>query len=144
MIKHAGWELVVRQGKVYIPQIARTEGPYLATEPVDVLDTSDRNAIEQSLLRAVERGNPVIPLPPRDAYPKYVLLKYANVKSLSAFERTAEHWQLEKTRDAYVIIPMLRAERSSFVPDMEHSERFPLDTPITAVIHRLLDLALAV
>lgn len=142
-LQHGCWMLIVRKGKAYVPTMARTDaGFYLATEPIEVVDTADRQEVENAIMRAITRGNPVVPTPSRDNYPPDPLLKSANVKSVSTFEKSAERWQLARAKGVYEIVPYKRMKPAGAVEDREQTELVPDSEPLPVVVHRLVERAL--
>jgi hypothetical protein len=146
MVDKGFWMLIIRKGQAFIPTQARTQsGFYMGVEPIEVVQTSDRPGVEQALLRAIDRGNPPVrtpSLPEMEDNSKSALLKCAKVKSLSAFEKGAERWQLSKHEGAYSIVPYRPHEEGGAVADLKRAERIPGDEPIQAVVRRLVDRAL--
>ena len=69
------------------------------------------------MIRAVSRGNPRVPTPSRGNYPESPLLKHANVKSLTTFEKLARSWKLSKR------------------------EAIPAEDSLEAAVHRLVERA---
>lgn len=134
--------LVLRKGKAFIPTMAQTEaGFYVGIEPVEVVDVSDRLGVEDAMLRAINRGNPVIPTPTRDSFPEPVLLKYANMKSLAAFERSSESWKLSKREGAYLLAPYRPGKNGGSEEDPDRTEAIPAEMPLIAIVHRLVERA---
>ncbi len=143
MVKDGLWLLFLRKGQAFVPTMARTEaGFYMGIEPVEVVDARDPKAIEDAMLRAVERGNPVVPTPRRDNYPPDPLLKYANVKSMSTFEKSSQSWKLSKLGDAYVIAPYRPLKSGGSEEDVDRTEAIPVgEESLTSVVHRLVERA---
>ena len=54
-------------------------------------------------MQTVRRGNPKVPTPTRDTFPKPVVLKYAKARFWSEFERNTSYWDIEETNGSYVI-----------------------------------------
>src|SRR5688572_21248607 len=80
------WQLYLRKGMAYVPTVAQTgAGFYTNIEPVAVVPVTDSGALENAIKIAMSKGNPIVPTPTRDAFPKPVVLEYAKVKSWSAF-----------------------------------------------------------
>ena len=137
------WMLIVRRVKAYVPTMARTEaGFYMGMEPIEVVDTSERQEVENAVMRAITRGNPVVPTPSRDNYPESPLLKRANVKSLSTFEKSAQTWKLAKNNGAYEIVPYKRVKTAGALEDRERTEVLPDSELLPVVVHRLVERAL--
>ena len=88
--------LYVKHGVAYIPTVAQTEaGFFLDTEPVAVVPVDNAEALQRAVVEAIRRGNPKIPTPTRAAFPKPVVLKYAQETSWSAFKKNLQtgRWQ---------------------------------------------------
>jgi len=80
----------LRKGTAFIPTMAKTEAGYsMGIEPVDVQKVESPEALQALLIAAIKRGNPVVPTPTRDNFPRPLMERYCGLKSLSAFERTA-------------------------------------------------------
>lgn len=83
----------LRNGTAFIPTMAKTEAGYwMGIEPVDVQKVEVPEALQTLLMDAVKRGNPVVPTPKRDKFPRALMERRSGLKSLSAFERTASCW----------------------------------------------------
>ena len=137
--------LIIRKGKAYIPTMAKTEaGFYMGMDPIEVVDTADRREVEDAVMRAITRGNPVVPTPTRDSYPPSPLLKAANVKSLSTFEKSARSCKLSKAEGAYEIVPYKRTKPAGALEDREQSEYVADSEPLPVVVHRLVERALEI
>ncbi len=142
-IKDGFWMLTIRKGQAFIPTMAQTEaGFYMGIDPVEVVDASDRKAVEDAMLRAIARGNPTVPTPTRDNFPEDVLLKYARVKSLSTFERVAQTWKFSKRQGAYLIAPYRPLKSGGAEEDPDRTEAIPAETALVEVVHRLVERAL--
>jgi hypothetical protein len=143
MMKDGLWILFLRKGQAFIPTMAQTEaGFYMGIEPVEVVDASDGRAIEDALLRAVERGNPIVPTPTRDNFPADPLLKYAKVKSTATFEKSSQSWKLSKRGDAYLIAPYRPLKSGGSEEDIDRTEAIPVaEESLTSIVHRLVERA---
>ena len=92
--------LYLRNGKVIIPTLGAVhQRLYRDIEPVAVADVSDAEAHSPSLHATIARGNPPTPYYKQGIYPQPVVVKYAGVKSWSAFARGTSTWDI-KERDA--------------------------------------------
>jgi len=70
--------------------MAQTEAGYwLGIEPVDVEKVADADALKGVLLRAINRGNRIVPTPARKHFPPHVMRCHCGMKSFSAFDSTA-------------------------------------------------------
>jgi hypothetical protein len=143
MLEDGRWVIFIFKEQVFVPTTARTKaGFYMGIEPVEIVDARDHAAAEHALMQAISRGNPSIPTPVRATFPKNPLLKYANVKSDSSFDRQTKSWQLSKRDGAYFIVPYrLRRDRGK-VEDTERGEAMPTDLPLLTVVRRLVGRAL--
>src|SRR3989442_938141 len=104
------WHIYLRNEKAYIPTVAQTEaGFYLDVEPVSVALASDSKAVQSTIKEAIKRGNPIVPAPSRSSFPRPVVLKYANLKSWSAFEREASCWTITEKDGCFEIKGALKA-----------------------------------
>jgi hypothetical protein len=76
----------LRRGTAFVPTMARTEAGYwMGVEPVVVRKVETVEALEQLLLAVIARGNPVVPTPTRQGFPRPVMERHCGLKSLSAF-----------------------------------------------------------
>lgn len=90
-------DVYLRNHIVYIPAMGMMEkGFYRGVEPVAVVSASNTEQLEQALQTAIARGNPHVPMLMRRDRPPPILLKYANAKSWSAFERGMQFWTIEQ------------------------------------------------
>ena len=136
------WLLTIRKGQAFVPTMACTQaGFYMGIDPVEVLDASDQAAVEQAMLRVINRGNPVVPTPARDSFPESPLLKYAGVRSHSAFEKSAQTWKLSKKEGVYFICPYQSSKYGGSEEDSDRMEAIPDDVPLESVVRRLVDSA---
>lgn len=144
MVHDGFWLVILRKGHAFVPTMAKTKaGFYMGIEPIEVVDAHDQVALEQAIIRTVKRGNPSVPTPSRDVYSREsALLKYAKVKSRSAFEKFAQSWKLSKREGAYFIVPYRRRQDSGSEEDMERGEAIPADVPLEDVARRLVRRAL--
>src|SRR5256885_17252816 len=96
------WNLYLRNGTAYVPTVAQTEaGFFLDTDPVEVIPAVNTEALRNAVKQAIARGNPKVPTPTRAAFPKPVVLRYAKVKSWSAFEKGCSNWTIVETDGLY-------------------------------------------
>jgi hypothetical protein len=98
------WNLYLRNGTAYVPTVSQTEaGFFLDTDPVEAVPAVDTEALRDAIKRAIARGNPGVPTPSRAAFPKPVVLRYAKVKSWSAFEKGCSSWTIVEADGLYQI-----------------------------------------
>ncbi len=136
----------LRRGTAYVPTMARTEAGYwLGVEPVDVEKVADAGALKGVLLRAINRGNPIVPTPTREHFPPDVMRRHCGMKSFSAFERTAQLWSISKNADSYVIRPWRRSARyrGAWEEDHERETIVPATMSLEELALRAANIALS-
>jgi hypothetical protein len=97
----------LRDGIVYVPTIARREsGPiYTDIEPVAAVPLSNSGDVRHALLETIARKNIVLPDPdPKALRAPPLMLKYAGVRSWSAFYRNASTWSIIEDDGVYKIL----------------------------------------
>jgi hypothetical protein len=97
----------LKDGLVYVPTLARREREpvYTDIEPVGVAPVANTEAVRRTLLDTIARKNPTIPAPDRKARDApSIILKYAGVRSWSAFYRNASTWSIGEDDGVYKII----------------------------------------
>jgi hypothetical protein len=136
----------IRKGIAYVPTTAKTEAGYwMAIEPVDVAPVPDATALKDLLLKAMARGNPVVPTPTRANFPRPIMERYSGMKSFSAFERTAKMWSISGSGDSYSIYPWQRSARyrGAWEEDSSRKELLPVTSSPEEVARRAADLVFA-
>ena len=142
MVKDGMWLLTIRKSQAFVPTMARTQaGFYMGIDPVEVLDVSDRKAIEKAVVRVVTQGNPTVPTPTRDSFPEDPLLKAAKVGTLAAFEKSAQTWKLSKNYRGYSISPYRIGKHGGSEEDPVRTEAIPEHEPLEQVVRRLVERA---
>jgi hypothetical protein len=135
----------LRRGTAFVPTTARTEAGYwMAIEPVDVRKVESPEALQSMLLAAIKRGNPVVPTPTRDNFPRPVMERYCGLKSLSAFERTASCWAISQHDGEFYVYEWRRSERYRGAREKadETEVSLPGGTPIDMVAMRAAEIAM--
>jgi hypothetical protein len=97
------WHVYLRNDTAYVPTVSQTESFFLDTDPVEVVSAVDSEALRHAVKQAIGRGNPRVPAPTRVAFPASVVLKYAKMKSWSAFEKGCSLWTIEEKDGLYKI-----------------------------------------
>jgi hypothetical protein len=136
----------LRRGTVYVPTMAQTEAGYwLGVEPVVVEKVADADALKGVLLRAMNRGNPIVPTPTREHFPPDVMRRHCGMKSFSAFERTAQRWSISQRGDSYVICPWSRSARyrGAWEEDHERKTIVPAAMTFEEIARRVASIALS-
>jgi hypothetical protein len=95
----------LRNAVVYVPTVVKLQtGAYMDVDPVAVILVGDTQSLRRALLDSIARKNAIVSPPPKDNWPPPVLLKYAGVKTWSAFARGASQWSIEDEDDKYQIV----------------------------------------
>jgi hypothetical protein len=134
MLYHA----YLRRGIVYVPAVAQREtGAYTDIDPVAVVPVTDVQTLARAFLGAIARGNIIVPRP-KGKYPPPVLLKYAGVKTWSAFARGTSIWSIEEEHGKYQIVGYRTHAKGYWVEDPEQIVKFPAETTVKSVIDRMI------
>jgi hypothetical protein len=138
-------DVFIRQGKAYIPTMARTEsgqGPsYIAVSPVDITNL-DIDKLSAAIARSYKAGNPVIPAPKLGemAQLPHPLPKAANVRSWKQLYDNARSYSLSWNEDYIVRNVLVRPVRGrGLVVEPSLTLRFPIDTPVPELARSILD-----
>ncbi|TXI44939.1 MAG: hypothetical protein E6Q50_17230 [Lysobacter sp.] len=107
-----------------------------------VADAANTELVVRAVVTALERGNPKVKTPARDAFPPPVVLPYAGVKSWKTFEKGAQTWAVDLETKHIVIRPQRTHEDGGWVDDEDKLEYFPPDTPLEKVAQRVAQLVL--
>ncbi len=129
----------LRRGIVYLPTFGKVDkGFYRGIEPVAVVPLSNTDALRQALRDTIARGNPPVPHLPRAQWPPPVTLKYAGVKTWSAFARDASYWGIEEDGGVFRIIVHKKIDKGGWEEDKENSETFPPGSTADEAIDRMI------
>ncbi len=132
------WHIYLRNRTAFIPTVAQTDaGFYLDVDPVEVVSATDTEAFQHAVKQAIGRGNPKVPTPTRAAFPKPVVLKYATVKSWSAFEKGCLNWTIVEKDNVYRVIQGRKRPDRGWEDDPERIEALPPGTSIDEVAQRV-------
>ena len=111
------------------------KGYYRSVEPVAVAPLSNVVELRRAFRQTIERGNPIVPLLSRAEHPEPVILKYAGLKSWSAFARGTVVWDIQNKDGIWRIIGHRRRPDRGWERDPDQETSF---TPIDAVIDRMI------
>jgi len=133
------FSLYLRNGIAFVPTTGRVipGGPYRDMEPVAVAPVSNAEAVRQALRAAISRGNPPAPRYPRDNFPQPVVVKYAGVKSWSAFARGTLPWGITE-RDGNFQILGYRRHPDGWREDPEQKVDLPVGSTMDDAIDRMI------
>ena len=93
-------------------------------DPVSVVESFDEPKIIDAIKTTVAKGNPLIRTPTRAAFPKPVVLAYANVKSWATFEKNALCWSISKKEDIWELCSSRKNPDGGWEDDPEQTETF--------------------
>jgi hypothetical protein len=135
------WGLYLRKQVVLVPTTGKLDGEpvYREMEPVEVVPLSNTDDVREALHSAVARGNPPAPRYSPGNFPPPVVLRYAGVKSWSAFERGTLTWTIEQTDGTYQIVGYRHHPRKGYwEPDPEQKIELPRHSTVDDVIERMI------
>ena len=127
----------LRIGVVYVPTIGKRGGAYTDIEPVAVVPVANTDGLRRAFLDTIARKNVAVPLI-KGKWPPPVLLKYAGVKTWSAFARDASTWDIKENDGVYQIVSNRMHPKGYWVEDAEHKMNFPPGSTVDDVIDRMI------
>ena len=131
----------LREGTVYAPTVVRraSEPVYNIIEPIAVVPLNDPDAVRVALLNSLDRGNAIVPDPnPRDRDAPPAILKYARVRSWSAFFRTAFSWSITQEDGVYQIQGHRKHPKGYWEEDQSQKIQFLRQATRQDVLDRML------
>lgn len=133
------FSISLRNRVVYLPTMGKMDkGFYRGIEPVAVVPAANSDALRTSLLDTIARGNPDVPMLKRREWPPPVVLKYAGVKSWSAFDRGMTLWGIEERDSIWHIVGKRKEASGARVDDPEQTISFPPGTSVPDVVNRMI------
>jgi hypothetical protein len=134
-------ELYLRNGTVYLPTMGKmAEGFYRGVEPVAVVPSSNIDGVRQALRATIARGNPIVPMLRRSEWKPPVLLKYAGVRSWSAFERGMSFWTIKSNDTSFQIAGQRKQLNGMWKDDPEQTVIFPSEATVDDVSERMITI----
>jgi hypothetical protein len=133
----------LREGMVYVPTVVRrASGPiYSSIEPIEVIPLGNLASVRQALRESLRRGNAVVPdRDPQDLDSPPIILKYARVRSWSAFFRTAWTWSIRDDDGLFKIVSYRKHPKRYWEEDPAQEKRFPPGTTVDNVINRMITI----
>jgi hypothetical protein len=135
------WSIYMRNGKVYLPTTGKMdEGFYRGIEPVAVASVSEIEEVRQALHATIARGNPIVPVLRRNEIPPPVLLRYAGVKTWSAFERRLLFWNISEKNGTFRIAAQRKQPDRMWRDDPGQIIVFPAGTTVNEIVDRMVAL----
>jgi hypothetical protein len=132
-------DLCLRKGVVYVPTMGKMDkGFYRGVEPVAVVPASNTDTLRRALAETIARGNPHVPMLRRRDWPPPVVLKYAGVKSWSAFERGMRLWSITEKEGTFQIAEQKKQTDRMWRDDPNEIIDFSADASADKVIDRMV------
>jgi hypothetical protein len=133
-------ECYLREGTVYVPTVVRraSEPVYNIIEPIAVVALNDPHAVREALLDSLNRGVAIVHPDLRDRDRPPAILKYARVRSWSAFFRTAFSWNIRQDDGVYQIQGHRKHPKGYWVEDQSQKIQFPPEATREDVIDRMI------
>ena len=129
----------LRNALVYVPTVVKLQtGAYMDVDPVAVVPVTNTDGLRHALLDAIARKNAIVPPPPKDDWPPPVLLKYAGVKTWSAFARNAAVWSIEETDGNFLIVGYRTHRKGYWEEDARQKTSFPLGSTVHDTVERMI------
>ncbi len=135
------YQVYLRNGTVYLATMGKMDrGFYRGVEPVTMLPALNGEELRQALKAMIARGNPDVPMLRRREWPPPVTLKYAKVKTWSAFERGLLFWTIEEKDGVFQINGQKKHSDGNWRDDPEQMIIFPWGTAVDDVIDRMITI----
>jgi len=132
------WHVYLKGNVVFVPTTGAIDnGVYREIEPVAVVPLSNTESVRRALQATIARGNPPAQYSAGN-FPPPVLLKYAGVKTWSAFARGTRTWSVEHTEGLYQIVGYRKNAKSYWERDPDRKTEFPPGTESDTVIERMI------
>jgi hypothetical protein len=129
----------LRNGIVYVPTVGKMgQGFYRDIEPVAKIPVVNTDALRRAIAAALETGNPEVPIPPRNNWPRAIIPKYAGVKSWSAFTKDMQIWGIDQREGIFSIIGKRTNPDGTTIKDTEQTISFPKGAEIAQVADRMV------
>jgi hypothetical protein len=130
----------LRNGIVYVPTVARLQigGAFWDVEPVAVEPVANTEGLRRAFSDAIARKNVFVPNPPKNKWPRPILLKYSGAKTWSAFARNALMWSIDEENGVYAIVAYREHSDGYWVQDKNRKTEFSPGTPVAVVVDRMI------
>lgn len=116
-----------------------SEPIYTTIELVAVVRLINTEEVRRALLETIARKNILIPHPDQRALRSpSLILKYAGVKSWSAFFRNMSTWSITEDYGVYKILNYRKHPKGHWQEDPAQEIQFPLGTTATDVVDRMI------
>jgi hypothetical protein len=129
----------LRNAITYVPTVVKLQtGAYMDVDPVAVVPIANTDGLYRALLDAIARKNAIVPPPPKNDWPPPILLKYAGVKSWSAFARNAAVWSIQETNGNFLISGHRTHHKGYWEEDPDQKTSFPPGSTVHDVVERMI------
>jgi hypothetical protein len=126
----------LRKSIVYVPAVGKRGGAYTDIDPVAVVPVGDTEGLRRAFRSAIARKNVPVPLQ-KGKWPP-VILKYAGVRTWSAFANGTLVWNIDEDEDLYQIVGHRMHPDGYWVRDEEQKIEFPPGASVDVVIDRMI------
>jgi len=134
------WHVYLKGNVVFVPTTGAIDnGVYREIEPVAVVPLSNTEGVRRALEATIARGNPPAQYSAGN-FPPPVLLKYAGVKTWSAFARGTLTWSIEKFEGRYQIVGYRKNAKGYWERDPNQKIALPAAATADDVIGRLIKI----
>jgi hypothetical protein len=132
----------LRNGIVHVPTVARLQigGAYWDIEPVAVEPVANTEGLRRAFSDAIARKNAFVPNPPKDKWPRPVMLKYSGAKTWSEFARNASMWSIDEEKGVYSTSAYKEHADGYWVRDKDRKTEFLPGTPVAVVIDHMIEI----
>jgi hypothetical protein len=131
------YKCYLRKRIVYVPTVGRRGGAYTDIDPIAVVPVADSEGLRRAFLNAIARKNVPVPLQ-KGKWPPPVILKYAGVRTWSAFANGTLVWNIDEDEDHYQIVGHRLHSAGYWVRDEEQKIEFPACTSVSIVVDRMI------
>jgi hypothetical protein len=127
----------LRKSIVYVPTVGKRGGVYTDIDPVAVVPVADSEGLRRAFRNAIARKNVPVPLQ-KGKWPPPVILKYAGVRTWSAFASGTLVWNIDEDEDLYQIVGHRMHPDGYWVRDEGQKIEFPPEISVDVVIDRMI------
>jgi hypothetical protein len=129
----------LRNGIVYVPTVGKMgQGFYRDIEPVTKIPVVNTDALRRAIAAALETGNPEVPIPPRNNWPRAVIPKHAGVKSWSAFTQHMQIWGIDQRGGVFSIVGKKVKPDGTTIDGTNQTINFPDGTGPDQITERIV------
>jgi hypothetical protein len=131
------YQCYLRKRIVYVPTVGKRGGAYTDIDPVAVVPVADTEGLRRAFLSAIAKKNVSVALQ-KGKRPPPVILKYAGVRTWSAFANGTLVWNIDEEEDLFQIVGHRIHPDGYWVRDEKQKIEFPPGTSVEVVIDRMI------